>query len=152
MHYENRQKSYATRWREENIWLPFRTNSNLWLCHTWRAVHASALFFNARQWGALMDYGQKPQSLQGSPLTFTSWFFFLLYSESAETKRFVYQSFFFFWPSRWSAWQQLNIFVQIPRASCLGCLLTITKEIIQAGGNNQTRFFLIVPALGLIDG
>lgn len=74
--HEYRQSSHATRWREENIWLPFRANSNLWLCHTWRAVTASALFFNARQWGALMDYGQSPQSLQGSPLTFTTWMFF----------------------------------------------------------------------------
>lgn len=63
--------------REKNIWLPFRTNSNLWLCHTWRAVHASALFVNARQWGALMDYGQRPQSLQGSLLRITIFFFAL---------------------------------------------------------------------------
>lgn len=95
VHHEHRLSSHGTRWRVENIWLPFGANGNLWLCHTWRAVSASALFFNARQWGALMDCGQSPQSLQGSLLTFITWFiYFLLYSEGAETKRCVFLSLF----------------------------------------------------------
>lgn len=110
--HEYRQSSHATRWREENIWLPFRANSNLWLCHTWRAVTASALFFNARQWGALMDYGQSPQSLQGSPHTFTTWMFFFCSIQKVLQQRGVF--FTHFLPPWWSERQQLNIFCQNP--------------------------------------
>lgn len=52
---ENIQLHRATHSLEENIWLPFKANGNLWLCQTWRAVSASALFFHAGQWDALMD-------------------------------------------------------------------------------------------------
>lgn len=71
--------------------------------------------------------------------------FLLFYSEGAETKRCFFS--LIFCPRDGSARQQLNIFVKIPRASCLACLLTIITEIIQAGADNQMRFFL--PCLGL---
>lgn len=57
---ENIQLHRAAHSREENIWLLFKANRNLWLCQTWRAVSASALFFNTGQWDPLMDYGQRP--------------------------------------------------------------------------------------------